>query len=63
MAVAQLEFETIQRTRIAGAFLNEDSDKSGLLPVLSMFVLKEFRNYVEPFLDGGSLFRATRHGI
>ncbi len=56
MALAQLDFETIRAHRTARPFLKWAGGKSSLLPVLSKFAPKDFKNYVEPFVGGGAMF-------
>ncbi|MDP4199573.1 MAG: Dam family site-specific DNA-(adenine-N6)-methyltransferase [Bacteroidota bacterium] len=56
MALAQLEFEVTPKKRSAKPFLKWAGGKNSLLPVLSKYVPKEFRKYVEPFVGGGALF-------
>jgi len=60
MALAQLEFEISSIRRIARPILKWAGGKSSLLSVLSKYIPKEYKNYIEPFVGGGAMFFALQ---
>jgi DNA adenine methylase len=56
MALAQLEFGISSLRRTARPILKWAGGKSSLLHVLSKYIPKDFKKYVEPFVGGGAMF-------